>query len=136
MLQLLEEAAKIAISDVNGSLRKNFLHGGIGVRKDGVLVSARNGAVNASSSAEFYKTILEAHCEPRIVRKMGKGGGEELYIARVLRKDQKTFAMSAPCAGCSNIIRAAKIPRVYYSISNYQYGIWLVEEDKHIICDC
>jgi len=116
MLHLLREAGKIALGDDE----RNFLLGAIGVRQDGVSVSAKNGAV-ISSTYDDYRIISDAHAECRVIRKLGKYG--IIYVSRVLKKDG-TFAMARPCGGCQLRIRAAKVKKVYYTVNNSQYGIW------------
>lgn len=122
MLYLLKEAGKIALGDDE----RNFLLGAIGVRQDGVNVSAKNGAV-ISSTYDDYRIISDAHAECRVIRKLGKCG--TIYVARVLKKNGG-FAMARPCGGCQLRIRAAKVKKVFYTINEKQYGIWYPESDR------
>lgn len=124
MLPFLLKAAKIAlITDHNE--KRNFLLAAVGIREDGAIISAKNGAV-ISSTYEDYRIISDAHAECRALRKMGKHG--VLYVARVLKKDG-SLAMSRPCGGCQLRIKAAKVSKVFYTINNNQYGIWNVIDE-------
>jgi tRNA(Arg) A34 adenosine deaminase TadA len=127
MLDLLRAAAIVAKSD-DPCDKRNFVLGAVGIRKDGVLVSAKNGAV-ISSTYDDYRVIAEAHAEFRTIRKLGKNA-PALYVARVLKRDG-SLAMSMPCGGCQLRIRAAKVGRVYYTINDKQYGVWDVANDHH-----
>lgn len=119
MLYLLREAGKIALgNDPND--KRNFILGAIGIRKDGVSVSAKNGAV-ISSTFDDYRIISDAHAECRVIRKLGKLG--TIYVARVLKKDG-SLAMARPCGICRLRIQAAQVKKVYYSIDQYHYGLY------------
>lgn len=118
MLPLLREAAKIAVAE--NFNKKNFLLGAIGIRKDGVAVAAKNGAV-ISSAYEDYRIISDAHAEVRVIRKLGKQG--TIYVARVLKKDG-TLAMARPCGGCQLRIAAAQVKKVFYTIDENHYGVF------------
>jgi hypothetical protein len=119
MLYLLREAGKIAVgNDPND--KRNFILGAIGIRKDGVSVSAKNGAV-ISSTFDDYRIISDAHAECRVIRKLGKCG--TIYVSRVLKKDG-TLAMARPCGICRLRIQAAQVKKVYYSIDPYHYGLY------------
>lgn len=123
MLRLILEAAKIALpSDPND--KRNFILGAIGLRRDGVIVAAKNGAV-ISSTYEDYRIISDAHAECRVLRKLGKDG--IIFVARVLKRDG-SLAMARPCGICQHRVRAARVKKVYYSIDNYHYGIFNPEE--------
>ncbi len=123
MLEYLKLAAQIARS--HNEPKKNFLMACVGIRQDGAMVSARNGSI-ISSPQKNYRIVPEAHCEARTLRKLGKGG--ILFVARVLKKDG-ALAMAAPCLGCRLLIRAARVPKVIYSVNELQFGIWSVPND-------
>jgi tRNA(Arg) A34 adenosine deaminase TadA len=124
MLEMLRLAAKIALPTTIGDAR-NFWVGSIGIRRDGVLVSAKNGAV---TDLDDYQLIPNSHAEGRVLRKLGKHG--ILFVARVAKGSQ-LLALSAPCSMCSVRIRSLKVKKVYYSINQYQYGLWDVCRDTH-----
>lgn len=125
MLELLKAAAKVAMPSDNSDIRSYFL-GCIGIRKDGTIVHSRNGAVH-STSIDNYQLIPDAHAECRTIKKMDRGG--ILYVARVRRKD-KCLAMSMPCAICRIKIKAKGIKKVYFTIDENYYGLWLVDKNQ------
>jgi hypothetical protein len=108
--------------------KRSFLLGAIGIRaKDNVMVSAKNGAVFHSSKDKSVLSL--SHCEPRLLRKLGKGG--TIWIVRVLKKDG-SLAMSRPCAYCRPIVKGHETKMVYYSIDPVHYGAWnpMTDEDR------
>ena len=125
MIRLLKRAGEFAIPTNKGDLR-NFWIAAIGIRHDGVVVIARNGAVSDSDD-ENYQLIPTAHAEGRVLRKLGKGG--TVYVSRIAKKDGK-FAMSRPCPTCQTRLRSLDVKRVFYTINNNQYGIWLPKKDQ------
>lgn len=121
-IDYLKLAAKqaMAIND-----ERSFWLGSVGIRRDGALVVARNGAVH-STSTDDYQVIPSAHAEGRVLRKLGKGG--IIYVSRVSKKTKK-LAMSRPCVYCQAGIHAMQVRKVIYSVNSYQFGIWNVEND-------
>jgi hypothetical protein len=93
--------------------------GAVGVRKDGVIVSAKNGSVKVSSADGDGFSFPTAHAEHRCVKKMDVGG--VVYVARVLRDG--SLAMSKPCPDCERSLRGRGIKKVYYSINDVEYGV-------------
>lgn len=131
MLELIRMAAKIALPTSDNDAR-DFWLGCIGIRNDGAMIFSKNGAV-FSTDIENYHFIPEAHAECRAVKKMDSGG--ILYVARV-RKKNKDLALAAPCMMCQIKIKARGISKVYFSINENQYGIWLVKKDSFRTFDC
>lgn len=123
MLDMLRLAANVAKPTIENDSR-NFWVGCIGIRSDGVLVSAKNGSVMCSISSE-YQVIGESHAESRTLRKAGKNC--ILYVSRIT-KDGK-LAMARPCQVCQPRIRAYNVQKVYYSINETQYGIFYPQKD-------
>lgn len=126
MLDFLLEAAELAVPTSNTDLRSFWL-GALGVRRDGVIVSSRNGAVSFSSSVQMSNVNVNSHAESRLLRKLGKDG--VIFVSRVLRKD-RSLAMARPCPDCQLKIRAHRVKKVYYTINDNQFGIWFPKEDK------
>lgn len=130
MLNMLKLAGKIAIPVMDNDPR-GFWLGCIGIRKDGVLVSARNGSIqhmfSKSLDPDLADKSCEYHAEGRALRKMDKGG--VLYVSRVSRKDG-SLTMARPCVLCQSKIKTQKIIKVYYTVNHNQYGIWYPEHDK------
>ena len=102
-------AARISIK---GPWRRKAHIGAVGVRGDGVLVTAWNG-----SSTDVCPT---AHAEARLARKLD--AGSVVYVARV-RRDNEKLAMSKPCAHCERILKNRGISKVIYTISEHEYGV-------------
>lgn len=126
MLDFLLEAAELAIPTSKFDPRSFWL-GAIGIRKDGALVSSRNGAVSFSSSVDLTNVNVVSHAETRLLRKLGKDG--VIFVSRVLRKD-RSLAMARPCLDCQFKIRAHRVKKVYYTINDNQFGVWFPKEDK------
>lgn len=127
MLELLKLAGEIAMPTDRNDPR-NFWLAAIGIRKDNVQVVSRNGAVHSTSHE--YKQVALAHAEARAVRKLGRGG--IVYVSRISRKTLD-LAMARPCPTCQIKLKAAKVEKVFYSISPSSYGIWIPETGKERI---
>lgn len=110
--KMLAAAAAVAISSSNRSAdNRTFLLGAVGMRRDGVIVSARN--VSALDFAPRH------HAEARLSRKMTPDS--TVWVARVLKNG--TWAMAKPCHGCLILMRAAGIRRAVYTISHNEWGV-------------
>ena len=129
MLDLLLLAAKISLpKDPNDA--RNFWLGCVGLRDDGVLVSAKNGSSQFSHSVEQYQLQPNCHAEGRVLRKLGKYG--TIFVSRVAKKDG-ALAMAQPCTMCAVRIAAMKVRKVYFTINPAQYGVWTPSTDKYKI---
>ena len=126
MLDFLLEAAELAVPTNRSDLRSFWL-GAVGIRRDGVMVSSKNGAVSFSSSVQMNNINVNSHAETRLLRKLGRDG--VIFVSRVLRKD-RSLAMARPCSDCQFKIRSHRVKRVYYTINDNQYGIWFPSEDR------
>ena len=118
-------AAKVALPTIDDDPRSFWL-GCVGIRKDGVIVSSRNGSSQFQDYIEYHQFNPNAHAEGRVLRKLGKYGS--IFVSRVAKKDG-SLAMARPCPMCQTRIKSAKISKVYYSINNEQYGIWYTDND-------
>jgi tRNA(Arg) A34 adenosine deaminase TadA len=133
MLHEFNMAAKIAKPTGNRHLDpRNFWLGCVGKRKDGIIVSSKNGAVMSSDWKKKH-LIPEAHAEVRALKKSGRGA--TLYVAR-LSKIENNFVMARPCSICRNFAKSYRIEKIYYTINNFQYGIYdpRLDTDKVINC--
>jgi len=117
--ELLSLAAQVGLP-VDANDPRNFWIGCIGIRRDGTLVSGKNGAV-FSTTVENYQLLPGSHAEGRVLRKLGHGG--TLYVGRVSRKDG-TLAMSKPCPMCSVRLASFKVEKAYYTIDQFHYGVF------------
>jgi deoxycytidylate deaminase len=133
---MLELAGKIARPN-NDTDKRSYWLAAIGIRSDGVLVSAKNGSIqhmfSKSLDPDLSEKSCEYHAEGRALRKMDKGG--ILYVSRVSRKDG-SFVMARPCYLCQSKIRFKKIEKVYYTINNEQYGIFDVKTGTDRVYNC
>lgn len=128
MFKLLQLAAKVAMPTAEKDPRTFWL-GCVGVREDGVMVSAKNGASQFSTVVENYQIMPGSHAEGRVLRKLGFNG--EVYVARVSRKDN-SLAIARPCGMCQVRLRSFRVRKVYYTINDCQYGMWVphTNDDK------
>jgi tRNA(Arg) A34 adenosine deaminase TadA len=94
---------------------RTFWVGAVGVRTDGALVTARNGAVRGVSMSAGVPKSCRWHAEGRLVRKLDKGS--TVYVARVLRQDF-TFTLAKPCVLCERRLRSHGVRTVYYSVGH------------------
>lgn len=132
MLPILIAASRIAMPK-NGNDQRNFWLGSIGIRNDGVSVSAKNGASVFSASVETYHLNPNSHAEGRVLRKLGKHG--IVYVARVSRKDH-SLAMARPCSMCQIRLRAFNVRKVFYTIDDHHFGIWCPKSGTDKIVEC
>lgn len=143
MLDLLVEAAKVAIpreGKTNEHDLRLFWIGALGMRKDGSIVKKRNIPLRLSGFAAHERNPF-SHAEGRVIKAFRTSRIEStLYVARVLRESYNightTYGMSRPCSHCQNVIRSAGIKRVFYTVSNFQYGVLYIDKDLDVIYDC
>lgn len=112
-MEMLKKAAQLA-----GESRdeKSFYMACIVVRSDGAVVSSVNHNVAG-------QPIPEHHAEARALRKADHGC--VLYVARVLKRDRKTWAMAYPCAFCRALIKNRGVKKAYYTIGPNRWGTWV-----------
>ena len=122
---LLVLAAEVSLPTTDDD-RRNYWLGAIGIRRDGVLVSAKNGAV-FSTTTENYQLMPGSHAEGRCLRKLGKGG--TIYVARVLKRTND-YAMARPCPMCMTLLCSAKIERAFYTIDSLHYGVYYPKNNR------
>ncbi len=90
--------------------------GAVGIRSDGVVVAAFNGTgYNGKSSKPFPPM----HAEARLARKLDFYS--TVYVARQMRK--QGLGLARPCAACQRALRRKRVERVYYTISDDEYGV-------------
>jgi cytidine deaminase len=91
---------------------RSFLLGAVGLRKDGVLVTARNIAAT--------DVTPEAHAEARLCRKMTHDS--IVWVARVGRADS-SWALARPCDSCRRRMKSAGVRKVVYTIAPNEWGV-------------
>lgn len=121
-----EIAAKTASSKNN---ERAFILGAIGLRgSDKVLVKSLNAPTTMPDRT--------AHAEARLCKKLDYNS--TVYVARV-RLCDGTPAIARPCQSCMKTLISKKVKRVYYTISEKEYGVigfspfW--EERRLLIAD-
>ncbi len=91
--------------------RRQFLLGAVGVRSDGAIVTAYNGAVREGK-------LLQAHAEARLSKKLDLGS--VVFVVRVNRKRQ--WRLAKPCAGCRAILKNKGVVSVYFTVKPNEIG--------------
>jgi len=117
MHKFIKLAAEAAVSS-NPNDPRDFIMGAVGIRADGVIVSARNGSVQTSETIGHGWSFPPAHAEIRCSKKMDVGG--IIYVVRISKKN-KELVLAKPCKDCEAFLRARGIARVCYSISDTEY---------------
>jgi tRNA(Arg) A34 adenosine deaminase TadA len=94
-----------------GNDRRRYRLGAVGVRSDGAIVKSKN-------IPNKYPEP-QAHAEARLAKKLDRGS--IVYVVRIDSDGELTKAR--PCASCQRILRFRGVKRVYYSISETEYGV-------------
>ena len=92
--------------------------GAVGLRADGALVVACNGPVRVQSAKSKCNTDITSHAESRLCKKMDYYG--TVFVARIAPSG---YMLSRPCASCRRILKSRRVQRVYYTISDSEYGV-------------
>jgi tRNA(Arg) A34 adenosine deaminase TadA len=95
-----------------GDLRRTYLVAAVGVRTDGTIVHTTNGRCEVPTPS--------MHAEVRLLRKLDYGS--VVYVARTLRENGK-IAMAKPCPRCQAALKARGIKKVFYTVSENEYGV-------------
>lgn len=109
--RMLAMAADVARDNPERYDNRSFCLGAVGLRKDGVLVTAKNIA-----AANIVPTH---HAEARVVRKLTPDS--VVWVARVLRSTGD-WTMSRPCTSCQVRMRTAGVKKVVYTIGPDEWG--------------
>lgn len=107
MLKYIEQAASLARTIDDG---RNFRLAAIAIRNDGAIVQSTNLMTETPQP--------RGHAEARTLLKAG--WGSTMYVARVMKNGQ--LALSKPCANCERMMRVRGVKKVFYSISEMEYG--------------
>jgi tRNA(Arg) A34 adenosine deaminase TadA len=97
-----------------GSNRRQYRLGAVGIRRDGAIVEASNLPTNHPEP--------RAHAEQRLVRKLDKGS--TVFVVRAYRNGE--LALARPCKRCQTAMRLRGVKACYYSISATEYGVLLL----------
>lgn len=120
-----EICGKLAVQSSERDQRKSFLLASIGIRKDGAMVRAVN-------SGAFLPTI-DAHSEWRLCKRLDLGT-KEVYVARI-RLLNGEFAMARPCDQCYRALWRKRVEKIYYTISQKEFGCIDFIRDTEVIRD-
>lgn len=112
---MLSLAATIAYEGCSRHDNRSFHLGAVGMRNDGVIVSARNIAAT--------DVTPEAHAEARVVRKLTLDS--YVWVARV-SKGTREWAMARPCKNCQRRMKTAGVRKVMYTIGPNEWGTILL----------
>lgn len=93
-----------------GGARRQFRLGAVGVRTDGVVVTASN--------VSSRQPERRAHAEARVMRKLDYGS--EVFVVRILRGGG--LANARPCRACQTAMRQRGVS-CYYSVNETEYGV-------------
>jgi len=102
-------AAKTAIKET--SHRRISMHGAVGIRQDGAIVSAKN--------LPTQNRNPRVHAEYLLCRKLDYNS--IVFVVRINRDG--TYTNSRPCINCQLAMRQKGVERCYYTINETEYGI-------------
>lgn len=109
---MLTLAASVAREGNSWSDNRSFLLGAVGMRKDGVLVTARNIAATDVTPG--------AHAEARVVKKLTCDS--IVWVARIGRASTD-WALARPCDTCRRRMKTAGVRKVVYTIAPSEWGV-------------
>ena len=93
---------------------RSFRVGAAGLRTDGVMVYAYNGAAP--------NKCAEIHAETRLCKKLGMGA--IVWVARATKDGQ--LALAKPCANCQRTLRRRGVLKVIYSTGPDDYEVMIL----------
>jgi tRNA(Arg) A34 adenosine deaminase TadA len=109
----IKEAFRLAaIEACKRSDHRAFLIGAVAIRKDGTLVKSHN--------LPAFDWDRNVHAEYRLSKKLDMGA--EVFVARI-GKDGLGFKNAKPCDSCLKILISKRVSRIYYTISNFEWGV-------------
>jgi len=110
--RMLSLAAEVAGEGRDRDDNRTFILGAVGLRNDGVLVTARNCAA--------MDVAPNHHAEARVVRKLTPNS--TVWVARVSRLNND-WAMARPCRGCQKRMKAMGVKKAIYTIGPSEWGV-------------
>lgn len=117
--QLAANVANIS----KGNDFREFKLGAVGIRSDGVLIASANGSAMISTADRRHYS-RECHAEYRLSRKVDKGA--VVYVARI--NIFGNYKNARPCKTCENALRSRGVKKVYYTLSNNEYGVMILKK--------
>lgn len=109
---MLALAADVARNNPKKLDNRSFCLGAVGLRNDGVIVTAKN--IASSNVAPDH------HAETRVIRKLTPNS--TIWVARVLRSTGE-WSISRPCSGCQLRMKSAGVKKVVYTIGPDEWGV-------------
>lgn len=109
--RMLAMAADVARDNPERFDNRAFWLGAVGLRNDGVIVSAKNVAAT--------DIVPTHHAEARVVKKMTPDS--TIWVARVSRSTGN-WTMARPCSGCQRRMKTAGVRKVVYTIDPEEWG--------------
>ena len=103
----LQSLSKLASDLASTGDDRTYKLAAVGIRNDGVIVSARN--------IRCPQKTPTAHAEVRLAKKLTPGS--VVIVSRIARGTGLPV-MAKPCRNCENALRSAGVDRVYYTTSN------------------
>ncbi len=104
-------ARQIALHGDTKEATRQYRLGAVGVRTDGAIVTASNVPQRTPEP--------NAHAEARLAKKLD--WGSVVYVVRIYSNGK--LAIARPCKKCQIALRLRGVTRVYYSISETEYGV-------------
>ena len=96
----------------NKTDNRTFLLGALGIRGDGATVTAAN------APTEGPERVV--HAEYRLCQKLDCDA--TVFVARVRRDG--SYGKAIPCFACRKVLKSRRVKRVYYTISDREYGVY------------
>ncbi len=98
---------------------RTYLLGAVAVRGDGCIVKSANGPSPVPNR--------EVHVEYKLCKKLDHDA--VIYVARV-RKGDGSFVNARPCEACRKMMRSRRVKKVYYTISDSEFGVYFPMKDE------
>jgi tRNA(Arg) A34 adenosine deaminase TadA len=141
--KMFKLASTIALPNDREQIYRNYWLGAVGIRKDGVMVLAKN---QGSTFSKMYEDklavkLFSAHAEGRVIKKMDNKG--IIFVVRVSKEHYVeqgiiVYKNARPCEMCQQFIKSKRIKKVFYTAGNdidgrSMYGVWYPDTDKDVL---
>jgi len=104
-------ARQAALHGDDKGVRRQYRLGAVGLRSDGTTVTSNN--------LPCQHPNKHSHAEARLTRKLD--WGSEVYVVRITM-GKALLANARPCPNCQQLMKLRGVKRVYYSISEREWG--------------
>ena len=109
--RFFDRAKEVAEHGDSKDAMRRYRLGAIGVRDDGVIVSASNISTRGPHP--------HAHSEVRLTKKLNVGS--IVYVVRITRDGK--LCSARPCHYCRTTMKMRGVKRCFYSINEQEYGV-------------